>query len=124
MMFERDLLGLLQSRLGGILTGGLFFGKAPETAREPFGVLATVAVPGAREAGALKPWMQLDVFCLTGFDAAAKAEEIASDLLFLSGRYGDTAFERIVAERSRLIECEDGTWKAPIDIRVHCRRIG
>lgn len=121
MLFERDFLMLLQTRLASVCD--VHFQKAPQGKSEPFAVLQTITVPGAIEVGVQRPWMQLDIYAATEFEAVQKAEEVMDAIQFHSGRTGGTLFERVKAERSRMIECEDGTWKVPIDIRFYCRRI-
>ena len=121
MLFEKDFLALLQSRLTGICS--VFFQKAPQNTAEPFAVLQTVAASGAIEVGVQRPWMQLDIYGATEFEAVTVAEQAMDAIQFHSSRTGEILFEHIKAERSRMIECEDGTWKVPIDIRFYCRRV-
>lgn len=121
MLFETDFLSLLQARLSDVCP--VFFQRAPQGTVEPFAVLQTIAVPGAIEVGVQRPWMQLDVYGATEFEAVTVAEQAMDAIQFHSSRTGETLFEHIKAERSRMIECEDGTWKVPIDIRFYCRRV-
>ncbi|MBQ3729711.1 MAG: hypothetical protein IJS84_00125 [Spirochaetales bacterium] len=121
MLFETDFLSLLQARLSDVCP--VFFQRARQGTAEPFAVLQTIAVPGAIEVGVQRPWMQLDVYGATEFEAVTVAEQVMDAIQFHSGRTGETLFEHIKAERSRMIECEDGTWKVPIDIRFYCRRV-
>lgn len=121
MLFERDFLALLRDRLDGIC--GVFFQKAPQGTTEPFAVLQTISASGAIEVGVQRPWMQLDIYGATDFEAVTMAEQAMDAIQFHSSRAGETLFEHIKAERSRMIECEDGTWKVPIDIRFYCRRV-
>lgn len=120
-MFEKDFLTLLQTSLAGVCD--VYFQKAPQGKSEPFAVIQTITVHGAIEVGVQRPWMQLDIYAATEFEAVQKAEEAMDTIQFHSGRTGTTLFEKVKAERSRMIECEDGTWKVPIDIRFYCRRI-
>lgn len=121
MLFEQDFLSLLKSKLSSICP--VWFQKAPQGKSEPFAVLQTITVPGAIEVGVQRPWMQLDIYGANEFSALTTAEEVMDAIQFHSGRTGGTLFEKVKAERSRMIECEDGTWKVPIDIRFYCRRI-
>lgn len=121
MLFEKDFLSLLQSRLTGICS--VFFQKAPQNAAEPFAVLQTITASGAIEVGVQRPWMQLDIYGVTEFETITVAEQAMDAIQFHSSRTGETLFEHIKAERSRMIKCEDGTWKVPIDIRFYCRRV-
>lgn len=121
MLFETDFLSLLQTRLSDVCP--VYFQRAPKGTAEPFAVIQTIAVPGATEVGVQRPWMQLDIYAATEFEVLTLAEEAMDRIRFHSGRTGVTLFEKVKAERSRMIECEDGTWKVPIDIRFYCRRI-
>lgn len=121
MLFETDFLSLLQTRLSGVCP--VYFKRAPKGTAVPFAVIQTIAVPGAIEVGVQRPWMQLDIYAATEFEVLTLAEEAIDRILFLSVRTGVTLFEKVKAGRSRMIECEDGTWKVPIDIRFYCRRI-
>lgn len=120
MVFEKDFLSLLQEKLQDL---PIYFQTAPQNAKEPFGVLQTVAAGGAMEVGVQKPWMQLDLYTKTQFSAVETAEKALDSIQFHCGRKGGTLFEGVVGERRGLMECEDGTWKVPLDIRFHCRRI-
>lgn len=121
MLFEKDFLALLQTKLDGICT--VHFQKAPQETPEPFAVLQTITASGAVEVGVQRPWMQLDVYCRTEFEVVVASEQAIDAIQLYSGRAGKTLFEKVKAERSRMIECEDGTWKVPIDIRFYCRRV-
>lgn len=120
MVFEKDLLSLMQTKIKNF---PIYFQMAPQGTKEPFGVLQTVSTSGAIEVGVQKPWMQLDIYGKTQFEAVEKAEEALEVIQFYCGRKGETLFESIIGERKSLIECEDGTWKVPLDIRFYCRRI-
>lgn len=121
MFFEQDFLTLLQTRMTDVCS--VFFQRAPQGKAEPFAILQTITASGAIEVGVQRPWMQLDIYAATEFEAVQKAEEAMDAIQFHSGRTGTTLFEKVKAERSRMIECEDGTWKVPIDIRFYCRRV-
>ena len=121
MLFEKDFLALVQSKLDGVC--GVFFQQAPQDAAEPFAVLSTISASGAIEVDVQRPWMQLDVYAETQFAAVGLAEAAVDAVQFHSGRTGGTLFEGVKAERRAMIGCEDGTWKVPIDIRFYCRRI-
>lgn len=123
MNFEMPMLEYLQQELGEILTGGVHLALAPEVAQEPFGVLSPVSSGSVPETGTCRPWMQLDVFEDTRFHAITTAENVIEAIQMHSGRQGSFYIESVKADRAALIQCEDGTWKVPIDIRFYLRRV-
>lgn len=123
MNFERAILEYLQQDAGSLLTGGVFFELAPENAAEPFGVLHSVSPGSVPEAETCRPWVQLDVFTQTQTEAVEKAEAVIEAIQFHSGRQGTFYIGSLKAGRAALIQCEDGTWKVPIDIRFYLRRV-
>lgn len=124
MVVEKAFLSFLRADAGcmSALSGGLFYGQAPEGCSEPFGVLNLVSEGGVREAGCFFPLMQLDVYHAAIHQAAESAESIVQSIENGRGVAGVAYIQGVRCRRAPAIRCEDGTWKVPIDIRFNCRR--
>jgi hypothetical protein len=115
MVFEKPFLSWLRERLGDMFP--VFYAEADQDRGEPFAVLHTILTGATREAGMMRPLMQLDLYAADRFSAVELAETAVCRIQFISMASDGLVFSCMQAERVGPIRMEDGTWKVPIDIR-------
>lgn len=115
MVFEKPFLNWLRERLGDMFP--VFYAEADQGRGEPFAVLHTILTGATREAGMMRPLMQLDLYADDRFQAVELAETVVCRIQSVSMASEGLVFSCMQAERAQPLRVEDGTWKVPIDIR-------
>lgn len=115
MIFEKPFYEWLRSQLSEIVP--VFYGEAGQEQSGAFAVLQTIHTGATREAGMMKPLMQLDLYHPDKFMVVETAESIIQSIHFFSLYRDGLIFSSLQAERTQQLRVEDGTWKVPIDIR-------